>query len=215
MARKNRHNAAFVVGAVVGGLAGAAAALWKTPYSGEELRAKITGNGDATTEDAARVETSTADSGMSMKDKLLSTVENALAPIVGVELGKTANDSGPSANGEAETTTSMGAGAGHRPDASTAPSSASFGSAANTEPPAYPSDEPGLRTSEEGVPQENVTPVDQDGGEPSDLSPSSGAPESTAATVEDLTTPQIDDVPDALQEEEGQHKPFPKLGGTE
>lgn len=65
------------------------------------------------------------------------------------------------------------------------------------------------------MPQENVTPVDQDGGEPSDLSPSSGAPESTAATVEDLTTPQIDDVPDALQEEEGQHKPFPKLGGTE
>ena len=36
-----RHTTAFVVGFVVGGLAGAAVTLWKTPWSGTQLRAML------------------------------------------------------------------------------------------------------------------------------------------------------------------------------
>jgi hypothetical protein len=36
-----RHTTAFVVGFVVGGLAGAAVTLWKTPWSGAQLRAML------------------------------------------------------------------------------------------------------------------------------------------------------------------------------
>src|SRR5699024_6076622 len=111
-------------------------------------------------EPAAQQPESTADSGRSMKDKVLSTVENTLAPIVGVELGKTANGSGT-----AEGTTSMGPGAGQRPGTTTTPSGAGPGSEGAGEPPAYPSEEPGLRGVNQGVPQENVSPVDQGGGE--------------------------------------------------
>lgn len=99
VARNNRHNAAFVVGSVLGAVAGAAVALWKTPYTGEELRTKLTG---ASAQDGTEVQTygaptstgTTAGEERSIKDKVLSGVEKTLAPIVGVELGKTANDSG-------------------------------------------------------------------------------------------------------------------------
>jgi hypothetical protein len=37
------HSAAFVVGSLLGGLAGAVLALWKTPQSGPELRTRLTG----------------------------------------------------------------------------------------------------------------------------------------------------------------------------
>jgi hypothetical protein len=40
---KSDHSAAFVVGSIIGGLVGAVAALWKTPQSGDELRAKLAG----------------------------------------------------------------------------------------------------------------------------------------------------------------------------
>jgi len=43
---RERHNAAFVVGSVVGGVVGAATALWKAPQTGEELRRKLTSGGD-------------------------------------------------------------------------------------------------------------------------------------------------------------------------
>lgn len=35
------YSGAFVIGSVLGGLAGAAAMLWKTPQSGAELRARL------------------------------------------------------------------------------------------------------------------------------------------------------------------------------
>lgn len=96
VASKNRHNAAFVVGSVIGAVAGAAVALWKTPYSGEELRTKLTGAGahegiESQSYAASTSTGATAGEGRSIKDKVLSGVEKTLAPIVGVELGKTAN----------------------------------------------------------------------------------------------------------------------------
>lgn len=99
VASKNRHNAAFVVGSVLGAVAGAAVALWKTPYTGEELRSKISGAGSteshgAQTYTASPSRGTTTVEDRSIKDKVLSGVEKTLAPIVGVELGKTANGSG-------------------------------------------------------------------------------------------------------------------------
>ena len=40
---RGNNSAAFVFGSLLGGLVGGAAALWKTPQSGEELRARLTG----------------------------------------------------------------------------------------------------------------------------------------------------------------------------
>jgi hypothetical protein len=100
VAKNNRHNAAFVVGSVLGAAAGAAAALWKTPYTGEELRAKLTGAkaqepGIVVASPEPGATMSTRQGERSIKDKVLSGVEKTLAPLVGVELGKTANGSGP------------------------------------------------------------------------------------------------------------------------
>ena len=52
--KSNNHGAAFVVGSLLGGLVGAVAALWSTPQSGAELRAKLSaavpaGGGDSPT----------------------------------------------------------------------------------------------------------------------------------------------------------------------
>lgn len=49
-----RHNAAFVVGAVVGGLAGAAGALWRAPQAGGRTRAQIAERWDEATERLAQ-----------------------------------------------------------------------------------------------------------------------------------------------------------------
>lgn len=94
MASNNRHNTAFVVGSVLGAVAGAAVALWKTPYSGEELRTKLGLPGATGTTTAQAYTTTTTTAERSLKDKVLSSVEKTLAPVVGVELGKTANTSG-------------------------------------------------------------------------------------------------------------------------
>lgn len=152
-----RHNAAFVVGSVLGGVVGAAVALWKAPQTGEELRHKLTSSdtgesrsrrvvstvrtgsggdsGEAQSDgvgttvrtgsgrvlESARMgsdrllslvkagsarlsrsdsTTSTATSSGSssttpFSNRVLSFVEKAAAPIVGVKLGQTANGSGP------------------------------------------------------------------------------------------------------------------------
>jgi hypothetical protein len=81
-----RHTAAFIFGTVAGGLVGAAVALWKTPHTGDELRNAITTVTDPT---------STFNTEPRHSSKLLGAVEYVLAPVVGVELGKTANGSGP------------------------------------------------------------------------------------------------------------------------
>lgn len=213
MARKNRHNAAFVVGAVVGGLAGAAAALWKTPYSGAELRAQLGGgpNGHAGggTVAAGRLPEPT------MMERVISTAENLLAPIVGVELGKTANGSGQatvSSTERLQPTETMGPGVGVRPDVDLPGS----GRTAETEPPAAPDENTGLveRDLTTGG-KTNVTPVDDTAEVPDPAPTGSPAPESEAATLEELTTPQTKSVPDALKHEHHDLQPFPKLGGTE
>ncbi len=151
---RNRHNAAFVVGSVLGGIAGAAVALWKTPYSGAELRSKLTG-GTATGESPRYA------------SRMLSSVEQVLAPVVGVKLGKTANE------GEDSVVMGERAVAGERTMAT------------STSP---------------------VADADQ---------PVAPDTEANAATVEQLTHPQVDVQPEALREEEGEMKPFPKLGGNE
>lgn len=198
VASKNTHNAAFVTGAVIGGLAGAAAALWKTPYSGEELREKITG-GDSG--GSADVETTTTGRmpEPTLADKVLSSIEDALAPVVGVTLGKTANGSGP------ETTMSS--------SRTTPGATADQGT---TAPPANPNPdlEPVDHEPETGG-KKNVTPVNESAGVPDRSSPASPAPASEAASVEDLTTPQTPVEPDALRHEEHEMQSFPKLGGKE
>ncbi len=75
-----RSTGAFVAGSVIGGIVGAAVALWKTPKSGAEWRAGLPGGG-ATPGDDQR-----------FANPVLGFVEKAAAPIVGVELGKLAKD---------------------------------------------------------------------------------------------------------------------------
>lgn len=218
MARNNRHNAAFVVGAVLGGLAGSAVALWKTPYTGEELRTKITGGGPEQNVNVREMRTTTVYE-PSLKDKVLSTVEHTLAPVVGVKLGKTANeggevgpDSGYVPAGQRETpTTSMGPGAGLRQPVDV------FGGASATEPPASQASDEALHQGDmETGGNANVTPFDPAVEAPSRMSsPTEPAPDDSAASIEDLTKPQIELVPDALKHEQGKMDPFPKLGGTE
>lgn len=81
-----RHTAAFIVGAMAGGLVGAAAALWNAPKSGRDLRTAIANVTDPE---------SAYNTAPHISSRALNTVEHFLAPIVGVELGKTANGSGP------------------------------------------------------------------------------------------------------------------------
>jgi len=200
VANRNSHNAAFVTGTVLGGLVGAAVALWKTPYSGEELRAMITGGepGDRETQD---ISTRDRLPQPTLKDKVVSVAENVLAPVVGVELGKTANDSG------ATTPAAMPI----RTEPAT-PEADGTG-----EPPAFPnSDEELIVEEPETGGQANVTPVDESSPGIDRSTPSTTpVPEGDAATIEELTTPQTHIVPDALKHQEYDKQPFPKLGGTE
>lgn len=87
MAKSKNGNKTWIFGAVMGAVAGAAYALWKTPMSGEELRSKLS------TGPVNQNETTVSESAHTpgVGEKLLSKVEHTLAPIVGVELGKTAN----------------------------------------------------------------------------------------------------------------------------
>ncbi|MCA9833298.1 MAG: hypothetical protein KC435_05090 [Thermomicrobiales bacterium] len=82
MAKSKNGTKALVVGSVLGLVAGAAYALWKTPMSGKDLRARL--NPTHLVEAAG---------GSGIAGKAMETLEKTLAPIVGVELGKTANES--------------------------------------------------------------------------------------------------------------------------
>ncbi len=87
-----RNTGAFIAGSVLGGIAGAAIALWKTPQSGPELRASLSGGerqGAVTYRDDSTTGETTE---RSFSNPVLSFVEKAAAPIVGVELGKLAKD---------------------------------------------------------------------------------------------------------------------------
>lgn len=87
MANTKNGNKTWIAGAILGAVAGAAYALWKTPMSGQELRGKLgTGGVNA---DETLVSDTTHTQGVG--GKILSKVEHTLAPMVGVELGKTAH----------------------------------------------------------------------------------------------------------------------------
>lgn len=92
MAKKSNGTRAMVVGTMLGLVAGAAYALWKTPMSGRELRGKLSA---AATDATGGV----AAAGSGLSDKVMHAVETTLAPIVGVELGKTANGTQPDETG--------------------------------------------------------------------------------------------------------------------
>lgn len=90
MAKQNSKGA-WIAGAILGSIAGAAYALWKTPMSGQELRSKLTTGPVNQNDDVVSAQPYTQGVG----DKLLSKLEHTLAPIVGVELGKTADEPAP------------------------------------------------------------------------------------------------------------------------
>lgn len=92
MTKKKNGNKMWIAGAVLGAVAGAAYALWKTPMSGQELRGKLASGPVAQRDDVTTDQTHTPGTA----DKILSKVEQTLAPLVGVELGKTANGTAPS-----------------------------------------------------------------------------------------------------------------------
>lgn len=98
---KSRHRGAFVFGSILGGAAGAAAALWKTPQSGEDLRRKLGFESDAArsvtraAKNAAGPASGAVASAKPLSSRVLGMVERAAAPLVGVKLGQTANNSQP------------------------------------------------------------------------------------------------------------------------
>lgn len=94
MAKRNSNNKGLILGTVLGSLAGAAYALWKTPMSGQELRSKLSTGPVNTSSDTSGGQES---SGGGITDKVMNAVEHTLAPIVGVDLGKTANQSASTA----------------------------------------------------------------------------------------------------------------------
>lgn len=85
MAKRNTKTA-WIAGAVVGLVAGAAYALWSTPMSGQELRSKLSRGPVNQQDDVVTDKVHTQGVG----EKVLDKIEHTLAPIVGVELGKTA-----------------------------------------------------------------------------------------------------------------------------
>lgn len=89
-----RNTGAFIIGGVLGGLVGAAVTLWNTPKSGDELRSMLSGGSSGASEEARvddRREGQPVRSGR-FSNPVLSFVEKAAAPLVGVELGKLAKD---------------------------------------------------------------------------------------------------------------------------
>ncbi len=88
-----RNTGAFMLGGVIGGVIGAALMLWNTPKSGDEVRGMVSSGsstGATVTRDGAVTTRSTTSGRFS--NPVLSFVERAAAPIVGVELGKLAKD---------------------------------------------------------------------------------------------------------------------------
>ena len=161
-----RHTGAFIIGGVLGGLAGAAVTLWNTPKSGAELRAAVSGGQQGSAELGS--DTSfTAQRKERFSNPVLGFIEKATAPIVGVELGKQAKDD-PEAAQSAPVRTS----------AADAQAPVMFASeeerpAASAEEGPYPGDKP--------VPPEDKDTHDDDDGS-----------SAHAASTEDLTTPSPD-----------------------
>jgi gas vesicle protein len=111
MANDN-HTGAFIFGAILGGAVGAVAALWKTPQSGKQLRQTVglesepvlavTGAVKSSAvklrdvaDDLSGTVAEAASSGRPLTDVALDLVGQATAPLVGVRIGQTANNSQP------------------------------------------------------------------------------------------------------------------------
>jgi len=109
---RNSNSGAFIFGTVLGGLVGAAAALWKTPQSGQELRqavglesAPVLTVTGAVKSSASKVKVAAAEvtdtvadvssTGRPITDAALELVGRVTAPLVGVRIGQTANNSQP------------------------------------------------------------------------------------------------------------------------
>ncbi len=101
---KSGHNGAFIVGSILGGAVGAVTALWKTPQSGAELRARLgiereVSHAASTAKHAANTASELVSGAVAaskpLSSKALRLVETASAPLVGVKLGQTANNSQP------------------------------------------------------------------------------------------------------------------------
>jgi hypothetical protein len=93
MAKSSSHRGAFIFGSILGGAVGTVAALWNTPQSGYELRRKLGLERDPAPSVAGAPGSSKP--GASLQDKALGLLEQATAPLVGVKLGQTANNSQP------------------------------------------------------------------------------------------------------------------------
>lgn len=106
MAKNKNSNKGLIFGTVLGAVAGAAYALWKTPMSGKELRGKLStgplqaSNGSESASNFAAESSRSATVGSS--NPVLNAIERTLAPIVGVDLGKTANNGSNGKIGETE-----------------------------------------------------------------------------------------------------------------
>lgn len=96
MAKNKNSNKGLIFGTVLGAVAGAAYALWKTPMSGQELRSKLSpGPLSASSNSSESASNFAAESStVRSSNPVLGAVERTLAPLVGVELGKTANNGG-------------------------------------------------------------------------------------------------------------------------
>lgn len=102
-----RHNVAFVVGSVLGGVIGAAAALWTAPQTGEELRGKLTSGvrtrsypGRASSAESTTVVTSASSSVPTtpLSSRVSSFVERAKAPVAGLKTSRPSSSSAPFSN---------------------------------------------------------------------------------------------------------------------
>lgn len=99
----DQHRGAFVVGSILGGAVGAVAALWTTPWSGAEIRRKLGFESEVAhgvaeaVKDAGTVIAGAGQAAKPLSGKALGLVEQAAAPLVGVKLGQTANNSQPGA----------------------------------------------------------------------------------------------------------------------
>jgi hypothetical protein len=170
-----RNTGAFIAGSVIGGVIGAAVALWKTPQSGPELRASLSGG---ERDGAVTYRTEPGGTGVANRrfsSPVLGFVEKVTAPIVGVELGKLAKD-----DPQAYTSPARSSSADARPP----------GSAEVTEPLGAV----GRATSDEFP---AATPADEVTHDPVEGSVAH------AATADELTTPRQEYVEELAEEHKG------------
>lgn len=111
---KRSGGGAFFFGSVIGGAVGSLVTLWSTPQSGQELRRKLgidqavstvssamPSGGDTTSAGSTATGTSFGSGSAPLSARLLAPVERVVAPLVGVKLGQTANNSQPGYTGPA------------------------------------------------------------------------------------------------------------------